>query len=108
MLVTVSTGGGSPALAKRIREQLEDEIVPEYEAAVDLLSLIRMQVVDRDGDPSSNAELFRRLLDVGIVDLLLESKWFELQMLLLRELPDNIDAVALMRQFLEKHDKTGC
>lgn len=107
MLITVSTGGGSPALAKRIREQLEDNIVPEYEAVVDLLSLIRNQVVGRNDDSASHAELFRRLLHAGVVDLLLEAKWFELQMLLLRELPDDIDAVALMRQFLEKHDKTG-
>lgn len=107
MLITVSTGGGSPALAKRIREQLEDNIVPEYEAVVDLLSLIRNQVVGRNDDSARHAELFRRLLHAGVVDLLLEAKWFELQMLLLRELPDDIDAVALMRQFLEKHDKTG-
>ncbi|OGR15763.1 MAG: hypothetical protein A2X81_06990 [Desulfobacterales bacterium GWB2_56_26] len=107
MLITVSTGGGSPALAKRIREQLEDNIVPEYEAVVDLLSLIRNQVVARNDDSTAHAELFRRLLHAGVVDLLLEAKWFELQMLLLRELPDDIDAVTLMRQFLEKHDKTG-
>lgn len=108
MLITVSTGGGSPALAKRIREQLEDTIVPEYEAVVDLLSLIRNEVVGRNGDSAAHAELFRRLLQAGVVELLLAANWFDLQMLLLRELPDEIDAVALMRQFLEKHDKTGC
>lgn len=107
MLITISTGGGSPALAKQIREQLEEEIVPEYGAVVDFLSLVREQVVSRIDDPAAHAELFRRLLHLGIVDLLLEAQWFELQMLLLRELPEDIDAVALMRQFLEKHDKTG-
>lgn len=107
MLITISTGGGSPAFAKKIREQLEEEIVPEYGAVVDLLSLVREQVVSRTNDPAVHAELFRRLLHLGIVDLLLEAQWFELQMLLLRELPEDIDAVTLMRQFLEKHDKTG-
>lgn len=106
MLITVSTGGGSPALAKRIREQLEENIVPEYEAVVDLLSLIREQVVGRNDDSAGHGELFRRLLHAGLVDLLLEAKWFELQMLLLQELPEDIDAVSLMRHFLEKHDKT--
>ena len=107
MLITISTGGGSPALAKQIREQLEEEIVPEYGAVVDLLSLVREQVVSRIDDPAAHAELFRRLLHLRIVDLLLEAQWFELQMLLLRELPEDIDSVTLMRQFLEKHDKTG-
>lgn len=107
MLIAVSTGGGSPALAKKIREQLESDIVPEYEAVVDLLSLVRERVVSINEDSAAHAELFRRLLQLGIVDLLLKAKWFDLQMLLLRELPEGIDAVALMRQFLEKHDTTG-
>jgi precorrin-2 dehydrogenase / sirohydrochlorin ferrochelatase len=105
MLVTISTGGGSPALAKKIREQLEDVIGPEYEEVVDLLALIREKLLGGYDDNSRHADLFRRLLQTGIVDLVLERNWFELQMYLLRELPEDIDAVALVRQFLEMHDK---
>jgi precorrin-2 dehydrogenase/sirohydrochlorin ferrochelatase len=105
MLITISTGGGSPALAKKIREQLEDEIGPEYEAVVDLLALIRERLLGGQDEAALHTELFRRLLQLGIVDLLLQANWFELQMLLLRELPEEIDAVALVRQFLEKHDR---
>lgn len=105
MLITISTGGGSPALAKKIRLQLEEEIGPEYEAVVDLLGLIRARLLDGPEQAATHADLFRRLLHMGIVDLLLQSNWFELQMLLLRELPEQIDAVELVRQFLEKHDK---
>lgn len=105
MLITVSTGGGSPALARKIREQLEEEIGPEYEAVVDLLGLIRTRLLDGHEEAATHTELFRRLLHMGIVDLLLEANWFELQMLLLRELPGQIDAVALVRQFLEKQDR---
>ncbi len=105
MLVTISTGGGSPALAKKIREQLEEEIGPEYESVVDLLALIREGLLGGEEEAAAHAELFRRLLDIGIADLLLEANWFELQMMLLRELPEKIDAVDLVRQFLEKHDK---
>ena len=104
MLITISTGGGSPALARKIREQLEEAIGPEYEAVVDLLALIREKLLAGPGEAAVHTELFRRLLHKGVVDLLLEANWFELQMLLLRELPKEIDAVALVRQFLEKHD----
>ncbi|MBU1566328.1 MAG: bifunctional precorrin-2 dehydrogenase/sirohydrochlorin ferrochelatase [Proteobacteria bacterium] len=108
MLITISTGGGSPALAKKIREQLEEEIGPEYEAVVDLLSLVRERLLGGGGEEETArySELFSRLLSKGVIDLLLEANWFELQMLLLRELPEDIDAVALVRQFLEKHDKS--
>ncbi len=104
MLISISTGGGSPTLAKKIREQLEKEIGPEYESVVDLLALIRVRLLDGEDEASGHADLLRRLLQMGIVDLLVKADWFELQMLLLRELPAEIDAVALVRQFLQKHD----
>lgn len=107
MLVTVSTGGSSPALAKKIRQGLELEIVPEYELVVELLSLIREQVVRLGGDSALNGDLFRRLLQQEIVELILEANWFDLQMMLLRELPDSVDAVTLMKNFLEQCDHSG-
>jgi precorrin-2 dehydrogenase / sirohydrochlorin ferrochelatase len=108
MLIAISTGGGSPALAKKIREQLEQSIGPEYEAVVELLALVREKLLGGQDEGAVHTELFRRLLQMGVVDLLLAANWFELQMLLLRELPEEIDAVALVRQFLEKHDISRC
>jgi precorrin-2 dehydrogenase / sirohydrochlorin ferrochelatase len=105
MLVTVSTGGGSPALAKRIRESFENDIGPEYETVVDFLALLREKLFEQHDDGQMHAELFHRLLDQGLIKYLSESDWFEVQMLLLRELPVSVDAVALLRQYLERHDR---
>lgn len=105
MLVTVSTGGGSPALSKQIREWLEEEIGQEYEAVVDLLAMVREAVVSRDDDSSSHKELFQRLLQSDIVRLVREGNWFDLQMVLLQELPEEIDSVTLMKRFLHEHDR---
>jgi precorrin-2 dehydrogenase/sirohydrochlorin ferrochelatase len=106
MMITVSTGGGSPAFAKMVRERLEREIAPQYGAVVELLARVRERLVDdgRQNDSAANGEIFRRLLQQGIVELVLANNWFEVQMLLLRELPESVDAVALVRQFLEQHD----
>lgn len=106
MLVTISTGGSSPALAKKIRQRLEMDLVPEYELVVELLSLIREKVVSLSDDSVSNGRFFSRLLQLGIVELILESNWFDLQMMLLRELPESADAVTLLKNFLEKYDKS--
>ncbi len=102
MLFTVSTGGSSPALAKKIRQHLEMEFVPEYAVVVELMSLIREKIVGLDTDSEVNGELFRRLLQLGIVDLVLTANWFELQMMLLRELPEEADAVELLKKIVGK------
>ncbi len=107
MLLTISTGGGSPALSKIIRQQLEETIVAEYEAVVDLMAMIRAEVVGVDGDSLVNRELFGALLGKGVIQLVLNKNWFDLQMVLLQELPEDIDSVALLKRFLEKHDISG-
>jgi precorrin-2 dehydrogenase/sirohydrochlorin ferrochelatase len=105
MLVTVSTGGGSPAMSKQIRERLELDFGSEYEVVVDLLAMIREDVVSSEVDSSTRQKLFHNLLKVDLLGLVRESNWFDLQMVLLQELPGNIDAVALIKRFLDEHDK---
>ena len=105
MLVTVSTSGCSPALSKYLRESLEEEIGPEYESIVGFLALMRDAVVSRDNDSTAHKELFQRLLKMDIVKLITDGNWFDLQMILLQELPGDIDSVALIRRFLDVHDK---
>lgn len=41
LTVAVSTEGASPALAKRIRQQLEEVLSPAYETYIDLAALVR-------------------------------------------------------------------
>jgi siroheme synthase-like protein len=45
LTVAVSTGGRAPALAKRLRHRLEEEVPPEYEALVDLLADARTEAL---------------------------------------------------------------
>lgn len=103
MLLTVSTGGGSPALAKKIRQQLENIIGAEYEAVVYLLELIRKEIVSKDDDISSHGRLFSRLLACDLVVLIKNRNWFELQMVLIDELPAEVDGVGLMKKFIEQY-----
>jgi len=105
MLLSIATGGGSPALAKELREKLEEVLVPEYALVVELLSIIREKIVTSGDNQQVHAELFRSLLKNGIVDLVLSANWFDVQMLLLEELPDHVDGVTLLKKFLEKHDR---
>ncbi len=104
LLVTVSTSGGSPALSKVVRLKLEKEIGPEYESVVGLLSLVREAIVGHDSDSVTHGIIFRNLLQKNIVELVHEANWFDVQMLLLDELPADVDAADLMHRFLDIHD----
>jgi precorrin-2 dehydrogenase/sirohydrochlorin ferrochelatase len=59
LTVAVSTGGASPALAKRIRTELEKRIGPEYAQYVKVLELWRAMVLGAVSDPDRRRELLR-------------------------------------------------
>lgn len=66
MTLAVSTGGASPALARRLRERLEFQFGPEYEQLVDLLAELRPEIMGRvpPGKPRLDAAL--RLVDANL------------------------------------------
>ena len=66
LVVAVSTSGASPALARRIRDDLDAALGPEYAAAVDTLARLRGRYAP--GRPRQEA--FVRLVDGGLLDAL--------------------------------------
>jgi precorrin-2 dehydrogenase / sirohydrochlorin ferrochelatase len=70
VLVTVSTGGRSPALASWLRRQLEQEIGPEYESLLEILAAEREQV--RAAGESTEQAGWRAALESGMLDLVRE------------------------------------
>jgi siroheme synthase-like protein len=67
LVVAIGTGGRSPALATWLKRRLTDEIGPEYEALLDLLSEAREEL--RSGGASSEDADWQRAFDSGILDL---------------------------------------
>ena len=67
LLVTVSTAGRSPALASWLREQLEAEVGPEYEALLELLAEERERL--RATGASSEVAGWKMALGSGMLDL---------------------------------------
>jgi siroheme synthase-like protein len=67
LVVAVGTGGRSPALAAYLRRFLTEELGPEYETLLELLSEAR-EALRASGRSSEDAD-WRRAFDSGIVDL---------------------------------------
>jgi precorrin-2 dehydrogenase len=67
LVVSVGTGGRSPALAAHLRRRLEEEIGPEYETLLDILSEAREGL--RGAGRSSEDADWQSAFDGGIVEL---------------------------------------
>ena len=68
LVVTIGTGGRSPALATWLRRRLDDELGPEYETLLDLLAEAREEV--RASGRSSEEPDWQQALDSGMLDLI--------------------------------------
>ncbi|HUW59027.1 MAG TPA: bifunctional precorrin-2 dehydrogenase/sirohydrochlorin ferrochelatase [Planctomycetota bacterium] len=68
--VCVSTGGASPALARRVRRRLEEAFGEEYADFVDVLGEIRRRVFDKVPEGERRPELFRELTDERWLEVL--------------------------------------
>jgi precorrin-2 dehydrogenase/sirohydrochlorin ferrochelatase len=70
LLLTVSTGGGSPALAVWLRERLEEEFGPEYGALVEMLAEERERL--RSAGQPTGGPGWREALGSGMLDRIRE------------------------------------
>ena len=59
--VAISTGGHSPALAQRLRLELEEQFGPEYAPWLEQLGKIRQQLFASDIDPDNRRHLLHEL-----------------------------------------------
>ncbi len=95
LTLAISTGGASPALARKIREDLEGHFGPEYGPYLALMQAIRARVLEaRRGDPD-NAALFKRLVDSPLLPALRRGDAAEVRRLLQEVLGEILDAAAL-------------
>jgi precorrin-2 dehydrogenase/sirohydrochlorin ferrochelatase len=101
-IIAVSTGGGSPALALLLKEQLANEYGEEYGVLVELMAKIRRQVVTRNSVAEENKALFKAVLELPVLDCIKRNDWGGLQRQLSRVLPAEIDAGLLVEELLKE------
>ena len=75
LLVAVSTGGKSPALAGRLRADMEKEYGPEYGILLDIMGNLRERIIARGGTSAENKRIFESVLDSDILRHIREEKW---------------------------------
>jgi siroheme synthase-like protein len=70
LTIAISTNGVAPALAVRLREQLERQIGAEYAELLQMLKEVRAEIGSRIADFSARRALWYRIIDSDILDKL--------------------------------------
>lgn len=68
--ISISTGGKSPALAKKIRQELEFQYGDEYTVLLEYLGRIRKQVLAEVPSQERRQEIFNRLVNMDLLELI--------------------------------------
>lgn len=91
LIISVSTGGSSPALARRIRQELEKQFGPEYGKMTKLMGDLRKQILNVGVASDENRKLFSEIVDSEILSALRESDTKKVLNILKTILPKDID-----------------
>ncbi len=70
LTIAISTSGKAPALAVRLKEQLQKEIGPEYERFLELAGQLREPIAHHVPDFETRKSLWYDLVDSDVLDLL--------------------------------------
>jgi precorrin-2 dehydrogenase/sirohydrochlorin ferrochelatase len=68
LVLAISTGGKSPALAKKIREDLERTYGPEYDRFLRLMGIVRRKVMAEGADTEHNRQRIVALIRSGLLE----------------------------------------
>lgn len=79
LMIAVSTGGKSPALAREIREELEGRYGAEYAVLCEILGELREQVIAAGSSSDENRERFLAVVRSEILSDIRRKEWGKVQ-----------------------------
>jgi precorrin-2 dehydrogenase/sirohydrochlorin ferrochelatase len=96
LVITVSTSGKSPALAKKLRLSLGRQFGEEYAVLLDLLGAIRKRLLAEAHAPEAHKPLFEKIVDSDILELIRDGRMQAVDLLLERVLGDGFRTADLL------------
>jgi precorrin-2 dehydrogenase / sirohydrochlorin ferrochelatase len=72
LTIAISTGGKSPGLARKVRQEIEKIIGPEYASCLEIVAKVRQGLKEFPLTDSERREILGRLLDSPLIDLVRE------------------------------------
>ena len=97
LVITISTSGKSPALAKKMRKALENQFGDEYAHFLILMGIIRKKLLRQSHEPEAHKPLFNTLIEGGLIDMIRDGRKTEIDQLLFETLGDEFRYDRLMK-----------
>jgi precorrin-2 dehydrogenase/sirohydrochlorin ferrochelatase len=97
LTISVSTGGKSPALARKIREDLEKKFGEEYKCLLVMMGRLRKEILSLGLPSNKNKELFQKLVDSPLLMAIRKKDWDEAAAVLSRVLGRTISRDDVMQ-----------
>ena len=86
LVITVSTSGQSPAMAKKLRKALENQFGKEYGILLRLMGAIRKRLLQQAHAPEVHKPLFEQLINSELIVMIQEGEVEKIDSLLLEVL----------------------
>ena len=86
LVITISTSGKSPALAKKLRKALENQFGEEYGTLLRLMGAIRKKLLRQAHEPEAHKPLFEQLLNSDLIGMIRKAEIDKIDSLLLEVL----------------------
>lgn len=90
LLIALSTGGASPALAKRLRMELQEFVGTRFTGIIRLMARLRPMALALGRETGHNTALFRAIVASGLMDALQAGNKEQAEALLTQLLPNEL------------------
>jgi precorrin-2 dehydrogenase/sirohydrochlorin ferrochelatase len=98
LMITISTSGKSPALAKHLRKRLEREFGDEYARMLTLMGAVRRKLLRQEHAPEAHKPLFEALIEADLVTMIRDRRIEDIDQLLLEVLGEGYYYRELMNE----------
>ena len=75
LIITISTSGKSPALAKKLRRQLENQFGGEYAELLQIMGAVRRKLLKQSHEPEAHREIFEKLINSDLLEMIRKKKY---------------------------------
>lgn len=101
LTVAVSTGGGSPAMAALLRDEIAEAVPDSWGKAVEIIAAIRRKWLTEHTEVQYNQEVLRNLLDKELIPLISRKQIKKIDQLLLSQFGPGFSLAELQVQITE-------